>query len=243
MHLNWWTFLFQTLNFVVLAYVLHRLLYRPLRAAIEQRRQANAQTQASAETARKAAEALAQQLQVQIADQEQHRQEVLHEAQEQAAVERQKLLGEAEITLQRRREEARTALAHEREEALKALRGEVIGQAVNLTQRLLRESTDRTLHQQLALHLVDALHDLPEAEQTQLRTQWRPEDGALLETAAELDGQTLQELERAVAALLGKPVALTVQSRPGLLAGVRLRLGGHVWDGSLAGQLPEGASP
>ena len=35
MTFNGWTFLFQVLNFVVLAYALHRLLYRPLREAIE----------------------------------------------------------------------------------------------------------------------------------------------------------------------------------------------------------------
>ncbi len=56
MTFNIWTFLFEVVNFVVLAYILHRLLYRPLREAIDRRRAEIAQTQAEAEQARAEAE-------------------------------------------------------------------------------------------------------------------------------------------------------------------------------------------
>jgi F-type H+-transporting ATPase subunit b len=239
MTFNWWTFLFQAINFVVLAYVLHRLLYRPLHDAIDRRRQANAAAQAEADRARKEAEALQQQLAAQLAEMERERLKVIHEAREQAQSERRKLLAEGEQTLQRRREEALQALARERIEALEALRNEVVGQAVELTGRLLGQASDRTLHTQLALHLADTLRHLPEAQREQLRLHWQPDDGALLEVAEELDAVSLETLTEAVAAALGRRVPLTVQVRPALLGGGRLRLAGHVWDGSLAGQLED----
>ncbi len=37
MSFNLGTFLFQTVNFIVLVYILHRLLYRPLHEAIDRR--------------------------------------------------------------------------------------------------------------------------------------------------------------------------------------------------------------
>src|SRR5271169_2235610 len=93
---NWWTFLFEALNFVVLAYVLHRLLYRPLREAIEKRREANLRAQEAAAKARQDALALEQQLREQLAGAQRQRQELIHQAREQAELERRRLLAEAE---------------------------------------------------------------------------------------------------------------------------------------------------
>jgi F-type H+-transporting ATPase subunit b len=241
MTFNWWTFLFEALNFVVLAYILHRLLYRPLHEAIDRRREANARAQAEAEKARQEAEALRQRLEEQQAAAEQQRQELIHQAREQAETERHKLLDEAERAAQQHQEEVRQALARERDEALKALRDEVTTQAIGLTRRLLAEASERTLHQQLALRLVQALEHLPNAERERLRAGWQSEDGAVLETAQDLDAHLLGQLNQAVSGIVGQPVTLAVQGRPELLDGVRLRLAGQVWDGSLAGPVTDAA--
>jgi F-type H+-transporting ATPase subunit b len=239
--INWWTFLFQTLNFVVLAYVLHRLLYKPLHEAIVLRQQAGARAQAEAVKAREQAEAVQKQLEIRLAETEQQRQEVLSEARAQAEAEGRKLLTAAETTINQRRDEAAEALRRQRDEALRLLRSEVVGQAVALSRRLLAEAADRTLHRQLTLHLAETLRHLPDKERDRVRAQWRPEDGVTLETAEETDGDTLARVNEAVATVIGNHVTLAVQSRPDLLGGVRLCLGGQVWDSSLAGQL-EGVS-
>jgi F-type H+-transporting ATPase subunit b len=235
---NWWTFLFQLLNFVVLASVLHWLLYRPLREAIARRRAAIARSQAEADQARAAAETLRQQLADQEASLEKHRQELIREARQQTDAERQRLLAETEQTLRQRRQEAEQAFAQEREEALKSLEGEVLAQAVALTRRLLAEASESGLHRQLALRLVESLRALPEPERERLRAECPAEEGAILETAEELDPATVEQVAQALAAAVGRPVAVAVRARPELIGGARLRLGGHVWDGSLNGQLP-----
>jgi F-type H+-transporting ATPase subunit b len=235
MTFNWWTFLLETINFVVLAYVLHRLLYRPLREAIEKRREANAHALETAESARQQAETLRMQLQEQLAGAEHERQALIHEARVQAEAERQKLLADTEAAAQRREEEVRVSLELQREEALTAVRKEVVAQAIDLTRRLLGEASERTLHQQLALRLVQTLEQLPEPERARVKASWDPGDGPMLECAQDLDARTLDGLTGAVSGIVGQPVALVQESRPELLDGVRLRLAGHVWDGSLAG--------
>jgi F-type H+-transporting ATPase subunit b len=239
MTFNGWTFLFEALNFVVLAYLLHRLLYRPLRDAVDQRRAVTARAQAEAKTARQDAEALQQQLQTRLAELEQQRQEAMHQAREQAESDRRRLLAETEQVIRQRQEESRQTLERERTDALEALRTEVTTQAIDLTRRLLREAADQTLHRQLVLRLVQTLTELPETECARLRAQCQTDGEALLETARDLDATALELVKQAVAAVAGKPVALTVQSKPVLLDGVRLRLGGCAWDASLAGQLPD----
>lgn len=237
MTFNWWTFLFEAINFVVLAYALHRLLYRPLREAIDKRREANALAQETAEKARHEAETLQQQVREQLATDERQRQELIHHARDQAEAERQKLLAEAERAAERRQEELRQALEREREEALKSVRQEVIAQAIELTRRLLAEACDRTLHQQLALRLVQTLEQLPDTQREQLRANWQSSDSCVLESAQDLDPNVIQQLTRAVSGIVGQPVPFAVRTRPELLGGVRLRVGGYVWDGSLVGQI------
>ena len=121
---NVWTFLFQVVNFLVLVAIMRWLLYRPLREAIDRRREANARAQADAEAARQEAAALQASLDQQLADLEPRREAVIREARERAEAERQALLAEAEGTIGRRREAVEQQFARERDEALRALRAD-----------------------------------------------------------------------------------------------------------------------
>jgi F-type H+-transporting ATPase subunit b len=239
MTFNLWTFLFEAVNFVVLAYILHRLLYRPLRQAVDARRQAATRAQTEADAARQEAAAVRLKLQTQLTEVEQQRQELIHQAREQAEMERKKLLAEAERAVQQRLEESRQGLVKERGEAFQSLRTEVIAQAVELAGRFLNQAADRSLNGQLALRLVESLRSVPQDERDRLRDEWQPADGGTLETAAALDRPLLDQITAAVTALLGEPINLIIQNKPSLLGGQRLRLGGHVWDGSLSGALTE----
>jgi F-type H+-transporting ATPase subunit b len=237
MGLNPWTFVLEALNFVALAFVLHRLLYRPLHAAIDARREAIARAQAEAEAAQHAARALQEQFATQLATIDAQRQAAMHQAQEQAAAERRRLLTDTADEAKKRREELGQALAHEREEAQAALRAELVEMALDVIERLLREVSDTTLHHHLARRLVDSLQRLPDAERERLRADWRAEDGAIVQTAEELDAAMVEQLRTVIATLVGSEVRVMVESKPALLAGIRVLLDGHVWDGSLAGQL------
>jgi F-type H+-transporting ATPase subunit b len=234
-----WTFLFEVLNFVVLAFVLHRLLYRPLREAIDRRRQEETSARCAAEKARAEAAEMRRRLQDSEARMEQERQQVLRQAQAQAEEARCQLLAEADREARRRRQEAEAGLQRQHAEALDALRGELTRLAVDFAERLLREACDASLHRQLALRLAPALEAVPQEERARLARQWQPEDGVTLETAAELDCSTQEKLSAAAAALVGQAVRPTVVVRPELLAGVRLRLGGRVWDATVGSRLAE----
>ncbi len=237
MAFNIWTFLFEIVNFVVLACILHRLLYRPLRAAIDKRRSAIAQAQAEAEKAHGDAIALQRQLQSQLADIEKERQAAIQKTRELAEAQRTRLIADGEQAVRRQRQEARAAIERERDDALRALRAEVSSQAIALAERLLQEAAGTTLQQQLANHLIDALAQLSDAERSRVRTDWQGADGAIVETAAALEPEKIRKINDAVDSVVGQTVKLAVETRPALLAGARLRIGGHVWDASLAGQL------
>jgi F-type H+-transporting ATPase subunit b len=239
MKFNLWTFLFEVVNFLVLAYILHRLLYRPLRDAIDRRRMACEHAQAEAQEIQQQAVARLQQLQAQLADIDRLRQKTIRQAHEQSLAERKKILDETSTAAQARQEAARTALAREREETLRALHEEIVNQAVELTRRLLHEAADLTLEEQLVKRLAETLEQLPESERQALRRDWNPQSGATLESAREIDGPALARLSTAVAAIVGQPAEVTIEPQRSLIAGFRLRLGGRVWDASVDGQLKD----
>ena len=239
MTFNIWTFLFEMVNFVVLAYVLHRLLYRPLQKAVEERRQASVRMELETQSARHEADALREQVKTQLADIEVQRQAAIHQAREQAAAERKKLLQDTDQLVKRRLDEERQTLQRERAETYQGLRTEIVNQAVDLAERFLVQAADRTLNDQLTQRLLDTLQTLSRAEQDELRAHWQPKDGAVIESAAQLEDATAKKIAGAVATLLGQEVHLTVQARPALVGGVRLRIGGQVWDASLAGSLEQ----
>jgi F-type H+-transporting ATPase subunit b len=239
MTFNLWTFLFQTLNFVVLAFILHRLLYRPLQIAVTRRREAAEHVQAEAELARQQATMLQQQLGERLADLDRCRQEEMRKAVDHGATERQRLLAEIERTAERRRQDAHQALEQERAEAIQSLRDELTGMAVEFAERLLHEAADSTLHRQLTAQLLDKLDQLPELDRQRLRLDWQPDDEATIETAMDLDSSTLDQFRSRVSSVAGQHLNVSVQRMPSLLSGVRLRVGGCVWDASLASRLNE----
>lgn len=244
MAFNFWTFLFQVVNFLVLVYILRRLLYRPLREAIDRRREANAKAQADAEAARREAAAVQASLDQQLADLDRRREAVIREARDRADAERKATSAEADAAIRRRREECEQQLVRERDEAVRSLRAELLRSAAEMAGRLLSEASDSTLQRQLAARLVEELRRVPDDERRRLREGWDDGEAAVVETAAEINGEVLRELGGAIESLAGRSLDVSVRVRPDLLAGLRLRIGGHVWDASMAGRLEElGATP
>lgn len=236
---NVWTFLFEVINFVVLVYVLRWLLYRPLHEAIDRRREANAKAQADAEKARQEAAALQQQLNEKIAVFEKEREGLIRTARSQAEAERKTTIAEAERIARLRHEDLELQLQRERTDALQALHDELVQSAVSLAARFLHEASSATLEQQLTGRLIEELEHLPDDERQRFRGELGAGDAAIVESAADLNGAVVQGLEAAIESLAGRKVSLSVQIRPELIGGLRLRLGGHVWDASLASGLVE----
>jgi F-type H+-transporting ATPase subunit b len=175
----------------------------------------------------------------QLADLDQQRQEIIRKAREQADAERKTLAAEAELTIRHRREEVERQLELDRDEALQSLQGELVASAVALAERFLKEAAGSSLQERLAGRLVEALRTIPVDQRQQLSGEWESADSAVLETATDVNGELLTGIRGAVESLAGRPMNLAVQVKPELLGGVRLKIGGHVWDASLADGLPE----
>ncbi len=236
MTFNVWTFLFEVLNFLVLAFVLYRLLYRPLREAIEKRKADNERARTEAEAARQEANAAKEQLAAKLAEADKDRQALLRKAVEQAEVEKVKRLAEAESAATAIREQAGHDAEQLRSDTIAGLERDVGMLAVGLADRLLAGAANTSLNCQLMRRLVETVHTISGSERERVRQDAGKSD-AVVESATALDESTRSELAVAIRELLGRAIELKVDVKPALIAGGLLRLGGHVWDASAAGQL------
>jgi F-type H+-transporting ATPase subunit b len=239
MILNPWTFLFEILNFAVLVFVLRRLLYTPLREAIDRRKAENDQMRLEAEAARNEAGNLKVEVEARKAELDRTRQEVIAAARAEGEADRAAILAEADQAARRRHEELERTLDSVRGDALLALRAELIKSTIALAERLLRESADSSLDGELDRAFLDTLDRLSDEERACLRRDWESGETAIVETTRPLDAAALERFRAVVARLVGEPVPLDFRTRPELLGGVRLSLAGHVWDATLSGQLDE----
>lgn len=236
MTFNVWTFLFEVLNFLVLAFVLHRILYRPLRAAIDKRKAENERARTEAATARKEADAAKEQLAARLAEADKERQQLLRNAAEQAEHEKARRLEEAEAAAEVVREQARHDAEQLRRDTIASLEGEVGTLAIALAERLLVQACDRSLNGQLVRHLEETIRAVIGEERDRVRRDTGG-GGAVVESAAALDDSVCKGLTAAVRDLLGYPGEVAFEVKPALVGGALLRAGGHVWDATVAAQM------
>ena len=170
MSFDWWTLAFQTVNFLVLVWLLQRFLYRPVRRVIAERRELAGRALAEAEAARQAAEREAAALDDERRALAREREQVLAEAHAQAAAERKAALAAADREVAERRDAGRAALAGERQAALAAMKDQALELAGELAARLLHGMAGPDGLAEAALdRIAVTLEAMPEAERARLR--------------------------------------------------------------------------
>jgi F-type H+-transporting ATPase subunit b len=153
--IDWWTLALQTVNFLVLVWLLQHFLYKPVTAVIERRRVATNAVLQEAEAAKRAAEALQQELAGQRAGIAAERETALASAHAAAETDRAALLQRASTEAGRTVDAAQAEAARLREAAEQAVRQQASTLAVAIVRRLLAEQKP-TLDA-----LCDALHAAP----------------------------------------------------------------------------------
>ncbi len=150
---------FQIVNFLLLVFLLHRLLYRPVLNMLDQRKERIREGQEAAERAQAEAEQLRQEYERQLEESRAHARKIIDDAT--AAAERlhdesvANAQQEAQRILDRGHEELRAEVKHARRE----LRHEVASLSVAVAGKLIQESFDSEKDRQLTARLVADLEE------------------------------------------------------------------------------------
>ena len=234
MTFHWTTFVFQVVNFVVLVAILWRVLWTPLRRHMQDRADRIAAGLFEANTgqveiARLKVETLQLREEARLAKADAMRQaeievnarrvEMLESARRAASDERDRMLAQAANEQQR--------LEQEFLHSLTPLIGRIL-------ERLLLEMRGLKLHDLASERFADWLDAIPLDERARLSSAVA--EGRQVDLAS-ASGEVPSRLQVALRSLLMTDGPLAVHSDEQLIAGVRLRVGESVIDGSLRAQI------
>lgn len=237
MSIDLWTIGLQAVNFLILMWILQRLLYQPLRAVLARRQAAVARLQADAENDRAQAAALRQGLEQERGRIEQERSARLLAAQQEGETQQRDLIAKASAEAARLLDETQAALARERDDAHQALAAQAADLASAMAARLLdgvapsvpdRDFIERALARLAALD-ADARH--------RLIARLPPGSGPEVVTARALPGAQSAAIAERLGEIIGVPVNPVFRTEPALLAGVEVRFPEWVLRQSWAGDL------
>jgi len=228
MQIDWFTVVAQIVNFLILAGLLAKLLYRPIVSAMQEREERIAARMHEAEEREQEAEAARRDHEQKLKELEERREEVLARAREDADDERERLIDEARRSAREAEQRWHRALQDEQDAFMRELRRRVADQLCAVSRAALADLADADLQGRMVDVFVTRARDLDEERRVALCTGLREsERPPVVTTAFELSGDRRERLIAAVRELLGSDGEIEVRRSDELLCGVELSVGGR----------------
>lgn len=227
MTIDWWTLLLQTVNVLILVWILGRFLFRPVAEIVEKRQAAAKALLSDAEAKRDKARAeLAEIADIRNGFAEEHEKIVL-DAHKAAEAEKARLMDEARAEAERAQAASRVTLEHERAETERRLTERASELAVDIAKRLVSTLPPDAATAALIASLRDAIADLPEERRDVFAAAAAREQGVTVISASPLSEAEKSQCEDTLADALGVKASVGFETDPRLIAGVEVR-GGDV---------------
>ncbi len=215
MHFDLQTLALQTVNVLVLVWLLARFLFRPVARIIAERRAAADALLAEAEAARAKVAADAASLEQKRQGLTGDGERIIAAARASAEAERDAIMRQADASSRRLRDESQQAIDREREVMRQALEQEAADLALTIAERLLERLPPQMLNRAFLAGLEQALATHPAL--TSLA-------GSSVEvrSAAPLDAGAQTDCREILARLIGTIPSLSFRTDPALVAGIEL---------------------
>jgi F-type H+-transporting ATPase subunit b len=229
------TFLFQIINFIVLLFILKRVLYKPVREIIEKRRGLIAKTVQDAEQTKQEALELKEKYQEEMATLKDLRTQQLEKLQKEVAEERKKLINRAEEGAAAVMEKERAVMEMEEKRLYGQLKEHAVDTACVFASHLLRDISDEQLHRATYGKLLQGLDEIA----SDLSGVTGKEGPLAVEVASAypFDREELEKLQHTFESLLGRKVVIAATVDETLIAGAKIKAYDKVYNYSLSGQV------
>jgi F-type H+-transporting ATPase subunit b len=225
MRFDWWTLALQTVNVLILIWILARFFFRPIADIIAKRQQETDKLFADAEAARAQAAAARDEAEKARADVAVARDRLLADAQKSAQAEKAKLMQQAAQDAAKLHHESEAAIARDRAAAEQQVVDHAATLSVDIARRLVeRLPADCTLDAFLDGLCREIKNMAPEARDGFVKAATA---GHAIEvvTAVPLSEQESKQVRSALKEAFGEELPQTFSSDPKVLAGIELQ--GH----------------
>jgi F-type H+-transporting ATPase subunit b len=222
MRIDWWTLALQTINVLILIWILGRFFFRPIMDIVAKRQQEANKLLADAASAREqAAEAHAAAAKA-SADIAGERERMLAEARDAAQIEKRNLLAQSAEEIAKLREKAEAAIARERSAAEAAVVEHASMLSIEIAERLLarfRRQDVSTVFTEEVCRKLQALSSETRASLASAATADHPIE---IVTAVPPSDLEAQQVRCAVKEAFGRELPVEFRSDPAIIYGIEL---------------------
>ena len=219
MTLDWWTLGLQTINFLVLAWILSRFFFRPVRRIIAERQQAAGKALANAEAMRNSAAQAETDAKKARSLIDSERDALLSAAHAEAERDRERLLADAKRDAEKIVGEAKAAGLRERAAMEQQLTHQARDLSIDIARRLLTRLPPAAAMDMFVQALCGQIAQLKPETQVAFTA---PGSAVEVVTAAALSPDAQPSLRKKLESAFGGPLDLSFRADPAVIAGIEL---------------------
>lgn len=224
MQIDWWTLAIQAVNFLVLVWLLNRVLYRPVKAVIDKRQAMSEHALKDAADQIRATQSERAKLVARQAEIEATRQQDLSEFHDSLEHERQEVLRKANDTATQTIEKARADAEVERNKILDKLKPDIAGLAADMAGKIMSGEVGAHSASPDPQRVEAALKEMPAEKIGQLTKSIQAGDpGIVVVTAAPLDDAEKPAWTAMLVRIFGRAAEPVFDVDPSILGGVNVR--------------------
>ena len=228
MQIDWFTVAAQIVNFLVLAWLLHRFLYGPIMGAIERREQRIARRLSDAEQKREEEETEARAFRLRQDELENQRGQFLKDAQEEAERERRRLHQEARDEIEGLKKDWINEVEQQRAEFLHRIRQRAREHFCLLARRALGDLADARLEEQMSRVFLKKLAALDRDAKTRIADAGRKAGGgATVRSGFEISPNVEREIMKTIHDVILAGAEVTFEHDPDVIRGLEFKMGGQ----------------
>jgi len=237
-NVNWSTLLLQIFNFVVMAVILTRFFFKPVMRILDERSKKVTSALDQAEQREKEATEMYAEYQKKLAEMQEQMRALRQQAENELEETRRRVLEETRDELRHMRDRTEKEIEDARQQAIYQHRLELGRLTTTLAARMMREAGGEAFQRTVLDEFLARLSTMSaEVYQDALRATEAETLYVDITSAVELNGDGSSRIEERVRQMADRPVEISYQVDPALVAGVTVRFGDLLIDGSIAGQL------
>jgi F-type H+-transporting ATPase subunit b len=236
--LDWRTLLFQILNFAVLVIIMARLVFRPLKGKLAERRQTISDALQSAQDQEAEAARLRTHWEERRAETEAQGEEIIHAAEVKAQERSAQILDEARQQVDRLTEQMRADLDRERDKIISLQFEDILESVMALSANVIRSVTTRRTHEDLVANFVASILRTPQDQVQAYRAAMTGRvPAAFVSTPVSLTTEQSKTVADALSSLLDRRVEIKETIDVNIIAGIQVRLADRLLENSIRQQL------
>jgi len=238
MLIDWFTVIAQVVNFLILVWLLKRLLYKPILKAVDTREKKVADELANADAKEADAQKEKEEFRRKNKEFDQQRAILLSKAKDEANAESQQLLEEARKEAFDLRAKQQEALRNDKQNLNKEISHRTQQEVFAIARKALKDLAGMSLEECTVDVFAQRLHELEGNEKEQLATALRASQGpVLVRTAFDLPQGQRDLIKKAIKETLEIEIQAKFETAPDLISGIELTTNGERVGWSIADYL------